>query len=244
MNKSFQLIAFLPLLLSRIWCILYAAELNHNNDWLVWDSKNHPEVYCFWLERQSNDLALLWPSAMKASISSTVRGTHVSSSIPLAVTAMSSSIRTCHREDTVTKVFQLGMRSASGSDSGGSTRDISVCGGDVTPGRATYCNHGNCPSPPAPWCGALYGPVPLGPPPWDHTSSVVTPAEQPRRTGGPAGATSATPGAAGTGAARCCTRELMLRNYTGQTNLNPLTSEAAKWNFPPNLPPALLAMAC
>lgn len=121
MNKSFQLIAFLPLLLLRIWCILYAAALNHNNDWLVRDSKYHPEVYCFWLERQSNDLALLWPSAMKASISSTVRGTHVSSSIPLAVTAMSSSIRTCHREDTVTKV---GVRSASGTDSGGSTRDI------------------------------------------------------------------------------------------------------------------------
>ena len=34
-------------------------------------------------------------SAMKASISSTVRGTHVSSSTPSAVTAMSSSMRTC-----------------------------------------------------------------------------------------------------------------------------------------------------
>lgn len=32
---------------------------------------------------------------MKSSISSTVRGTHVSSSIPVAVTVMSSSIRTC-----------------------------------------------------------------------------------------------------------------------------------------------------
>lgn len=62
-------------------------------------------VYCFWLDKQSNDLVLPWASAMKASISSTVRGTHVSSSIPLAVTAMSSSIRTCYREHTVTGIF-------------------------------------------------------------------------------------------------------------------------------------------
>lgn len=135
--------------------ILYAAALNQNDDRLVWDSKYHPEVYCFWLERQSNDLPLLWPSAMKASISSIVRGTHVSSSIPLAVTAMSSSIRTCYREHVVTKVFQLGMRSTSGSDSSKSTRRVSVCGVDATPGRATYGKHWNCPSPPAPQHRAL-----------------------------------------------------------------------------------------
>ena len=35
------------------------------------------------------------PSSISASISSTVRGTQVSSSIPVSVTAMSSSIRTC-----------------------------------------------------------------------------------------------------------------------------------------------------
>lgn len=71
-------------------------------------------------------MTLLWPSAMKASISSTVRGTHVSSSIPLAVTAMSSSIRTCYREDAVIKVFQLEMRSTSGSDGSGNKRSILV----------------------------------------------------------------------------------------------------------------------
>lgn len=37
-------------------------------------------------------------SAMKASISSTVRGTQVSSSTPSAVTAMSSSMRTCTQQ--------------------------------------------------------------------------------------------------------------------------------------------------
>lgn len=103
--------------------ISYAAALNQNDDWSVWDIQNH---YSFCLDKEPNDLVLPWPSAMKASISSTVRGTHVSNSIPLAVTAMSSSIRTCHREHAVTnEVFQLETRSTLGSDGRGSTRCVS-----------------------------------------------------------------------------------------------------------------------
>lgn len=47
-------------------------------------------------------------SAMKASISSTVRGTQVSSSMPSAVTAMSSSMRTCAQEQCFNGVVQTG----------------------------------------------------------------------------------------------------------------------------------------
>lgn len=133
------------------------------------DSKYHLEVYCFWLERHSNDLALLWPSAMKASISSTVRGTQVSSSIPVAVTAMSSSIRTCYREHAVTKVFQLGMRSRSGTSE--SPREVSGCGRNSRQSNTGIVHHHQ-----HPWHG-------VSNPPWastpaillDHTSSTVTP---------------------------------------------------------------------
>lgn len=106
---------------------------------------------------------------MKASISSTVRGTHVSSSIPLAVTAMSSSIRTCHREHVVTRDSQPGMRSTSGGGGSGSARQVSVCGADATPGRAAHGEHRHRGS-----CGAqspgLRAPATLP----GHTSPTVT----------------------------------------------------------------------
>lgn len=104
---------------------------------------------------------------MKASISSTVRGTQVSSSIPVAVTAMSSSIRTC-TEHTVTKAFQTGMRSTSGSSSSSSEGTGCCC----NPDTASPCKHGTA-------CHhrtlALQAPTPLGPlalpPSWHHTAS-------------------------------------------------------------------------
>lgn len=67
------------------------------NDNLLCISSNkwwcHPEFLADY-----TGLKGLGVSAMKASISSTVRGTQVSSSIPSCVTAMSSSIRTCTRD--------------------------------------------------------------------------------------------------------------------------------------------------
>lgn len=74
-------------------------------------TKDSARLHCDALTAGLKGLA---ESAMKASISSTVRGTQVSSSIPSAVTAMSSSMRTCAQEQCFNGVVQTGcVRTAS-----------------------------------------------------------------------------------------------------------------------------------